>query len=681
MASREEGAKHEPASKQLDADSAISTGSSTSSRYAPSESSASPPPLPAAASGSAQPPHAEDVRPAPHAAWQPQGQFYPPMAQVYLPTCALPAATYAPAQFYMQAVHYASHQSVTAYHPHAYYPLQPLAGYGGCGGGGGGGGPTGDRVADVSLAPPTAAAADDNQRAPPRQLPRQPAAEKSEQAGRQTKRPPNQSPRAVAAKTKPPTAAPAASDESAPAQSEPSVSDKPSEACVTQEVERLEQELEAEEAEEETQAEACFCGSPASSCEFDSCCEGCALAPSLPYTASQPLYVYSPHGHLCYLYQLAYPHVELAMQPPCSYSYAPQLQAQPPPAPARHARAALGRHWQHAPRQLTTPAELDAFAALPIEAEPSRSRQAYGMNKVWQDEFDKLFAQFDAFTFGEACQPASWTLLEVESNPRVIKSHHFSFTPNSCTPLVAALQPLQLAVGRPRQPPPRLLQQEAAQPAGDCGTVESSEHSDVCADDQSLAEGPEDGAAAADGEPELSPSSEPVSDGTSCDDTDTDTDTNNNSSPEPLATACCRQQQRRFPSRLRMFIDSAKVRFCCDTCGHGWTSMKGRVVFWYELFEVFLPNAAGSQVIGYCTFKLFGQQCDSCKLENTFERPMWYPEEVRKVLANLCNKIGQLYLGFKSPSIDKQRRAGKPKTSHNSSLCQACFDGVCTDRK
>jgi len=71
---------------------------------------------------------------------------------------------------------------------------------------------------------------------------------------------------------------------------------------------------------------------------------------------------------------------------------------------------------------------------------------------------------------------------------------------------------------------------------------------------------------------------------------------------------------------LVTFVDSAKVRFCCDVCGHGWTSMKGRVAFWFDLFYMY----------GIVAFKLYGQQCDKCKADR-YEEPMWYPEEVVKV--------------------------------------------------
>jgi hypothetical protein len=73
-------------------------------------------------------------------------------------------------------------------------------------------------------------------------------------------------------------------------------------------------------------------------------------------------------------------------------------------------------------------------------------------------------------------------------------------------------------------------------------------------------------------------------------------------------------------NQLVTYVDSAKVRFCCDVCGHGWTSMKGRVAFWFDLFYM----------SGIVAFKLYGQQCDKCK-QDRYEEPMWYPEEVVKV--------------------------------------------------
>ncbi|XP_053207955.1 uncharacterized protein LOC128392009 [Panonychus citri] len=133
-------------------------------------------------------------------------------------------------------------------------------------------------------------------------------------------------------------------------------------------------------------------------------------------------------------------------------------------------------------------------------------------------------------------------------------------------------------------------------------------------------------------------------------------------------------ESRPLGGNFSTFVDSAKVRFCCEDCGHGWTSMKGRVAFWFDL-----TNYAGYPQ-GLVAFKLFGQQCQKCKAE-IYEPPMWYPEEVFKVLVNLFNRVGQNYYGFYYPPLEKTRRPGKPRTPHNSTLCQACKDGVCTNRK
>nr|XP_027203383.1 uncharacterized protein LOC113797232 [Dermatophagoides pteronyssinus] len=125
--------------------------------------------------------------------------------------------------------------------------------------------------------------------------------------------------------------------------------------------------------------------------------------------------------------------------------------------------------------------------------------------------------------------------------------------------------------------------------------------------------------------------------------------------------------------RLHMFVDSAKVRFCCERCSHSWTSMKGRIVFWFNLLQ---PNFK----CGIVAIKLFGQRCDSCNRDNSFEQPMWYPEEVTKVLMNLYNRVGQIFYGFEKTKYERQRRMGKPRQQHNKSLCQACQEGICLNR-
>jgi len=128
-------------------------------------------------------------------------------------------------------------------------------------------------------------------------------------------------------------------------------------------------------------------------------------------------------------------------------------------------------------------------------------------------------------------------------------------------------------------------------------------------------------------------------------------------------------------SNWNVHSDAAKVRFLCQTCGHGWTSMKGRVVFWYS----FDPR----NLCGTVAFALFGQKCQQCSKDgfDNFTSAMWYQEEVVKVLFNIYNSVGQTYYGFQQPSFVKLRRPGKPRSQHASELCQACQMGVCSATK
>ncbi|ELU16521.1 hypothetical protein CAPTEDRAFT_185483 [Capitella teleta] len=108
-----------------------------------------------------------------------------------------------------------------------------------------------------------------------------------------------------------------------------------------------------------------------------------------------------------------------------------------------------------------------------------------------------------------------------------------------------------------------------------------------------------------------------------------------------------------------VYKDSAKVRFCCPNCGNGWTSMKGRVIFWYWL------DHANST--GMVEFRLFGQICKKCEHPD-FVNAMWYPEEVIKVIDNLHVRIGVRHYGFPvSTLMNLERRHGRPQHQHDSS--------------
>lgn len=354
------------------------------------------------------------------------------------------------------------------------------------------------------------------------------------------------------------------------------------------------------------------------------------------------------------------------------------------------------------------------LSMLPIDAQSARTRQAYGMDKVWQDEFESLFSQFSPSLV--------WTLTEAESNPSirdsdsiigykghyVVRADHSNccstddLDEESCSRVSRNEQVDQVLsdeIDRNEESLEELDLSKSSRDDGievDCVKPKSSEVDSDCDSGAQV-----DLSTTDSGVSNATGSSISTNSGNSCatiekgesseDGSEQKEETQQVKAAEPVKQSTSPGGPKKFPTRFRMFIDSAKVRFCCDHCGHGWTSMKGRVVFWYELFELVdlahldsdqeTSSETSGNMIGYCAYKLFGQQCDVCKIENRFERPMWYPEEVTKVLTNLYNKIGQIYFGFKMPAIDKQRRAGKPKTSHNSLLCQACHDGVCTDRR
>lgn len=50
-----------------------------------------------------------------------------------------------------------------------------------------------------------------------------------------------------------------------------------------------------------------------------------------------------------------------------------------------------------------------------------------------------------------------------------------------------------------------------------------------------------------------------------------------------------------------------------------------------------------------------------------------------KVITNVYNSVGQKLYGFQPSPIHMVRRPGKPRTQHNSKLCQACADRICTE--
>lgn len=109
-------------------------------------------------------------------------------------------------------------------------------------------------------------------------------------------------------------------------------------------------------------------------------------------------------------------------------------------------------------------------------------------------------------------------------------------------------------------------------------------------------------------------------------------------------------------------VEIAKVRFECESCGHCWTSMRGQISFFYDCKSYVLY------------FKLFTQLCDRCGNTCT---PLWYPEEVCRVMRNVFVNVNEhLYPNVRAPiQSNHHRRFGNPKGQHHG--CESCRDGVC----
>jgi hypothetical protein len=109
-------------------------------------------------------------------------------------------------------------------------------------------------------------------------------------------------------------------------------------------------------------------------------------------------------------------------------------------------------------------------------------------------------------------------------------------------------------------------------------------------------------------------------------------------------------------------VEIAKVRFECNSCGHCWTSMRGQISFFYD---------CKSHVL---YFKLFTQNCDRC---GDISTPLWYPEEVCRVIKNVFVIVQQHTYPDLMTAVkpNHYRRIGNPKGQHHG--CESCRDGVC----
>nr|XP_053651485.1 uncharacterized protein LOC128701639 [Cherax quadricarinatus] len=123
-----------------------------------------------------------------------------------------------------------------------------------------------------------------------------------------------------------------------------------------------------------------------------------------------------------------------------------------------------------------------------------------------------------------------------------------------------------------------------------------------------------------------------------------------------------------IPAGWSIFKDMAKVRFSCQRCSHGWTSMYGLVIFYYQ-WDLSINQ-------GNVRFLLTGQKCNQC-CPPGFETPMWYPEEAQKVMTNLYHEVAGRVYHLQTPPLIRDRRHGRPRHQHNSTMCEACHQGLC----
>lgn len=128
----------------------------------------------------------------------------------------------------------------------------------------------------------------------------------------------------------------------------------------------------------------------------------------------------------------------------------------------------------------------------------------------------------------------------------------------------------------------------------------------------------------------------------------------------------------RFYNSLFFIYHNAKVKFCCEFCGHEWASARGRA-----LFQTSIPAENTYNVL---FVDLFRQRCQRCRREI---EPSWYLEEVVRVMQETSRiLIRRFYAARNFPLVQfpprpiVQRRS-QTQGPHLSRLCQACQQGLC----
>ncbi|KAJ8273242.1 hypothetical protein GJAV_G00099320 [Gymnothorax javanicus] len=118
----------------------------------------------------------------------------------------------------------------------------------------------------------------------------------------------------------------------------------------------------------------------------------------------------------------------------------------------------------------------------------------------------------------------------------------------------------------------------------------------------------------------------------------------------------------------KIYCPSARGNFRCGACSKTWPSARISLLFRYRLLS--------EEARGTVLMRPFGQECRRCV--GAFERPGFSREEIKKVLLNLIGKIKKNCYGEHEEGSRDFLSSEKVRTKpHESSLCEACHQGMC----
>ncbi|KAM3595760.1 uncharacterized protein V6R79_002413 [Siganus canaliculatus] len=106
--------------------------------------------------------------------------------------------------------------------------------------------------------------------------------------------------------------------------------------------------------------------------------------------------------------------------------------------------------------------------------------------------------------------------------------------------------------------------------------------------------------------------------------------------------------------------------FQCTSCRNAWSSARAVLLFRYKL--------QGNQ--GTVIMRPFAQACRSCP--HNYQLPGFSREEVERALRKLFLKIRKNCYG-EEVEIETTSSFRKMKKPHESSLCEACKSGICSE--